>query len=117
MGIGVVSGGPSGLVIGLVIGLLFCGGTYWFSDKLAIKSARAKPVTREEQPELYSIVEDLAARAQVPMPRVYMSPEQQPNAFATGRNPEHAVVCVTQGIMGVLPPDELKGVLAHEMTL
>jgi heat shock protein HtpX len=115
MAIGLALGGTSGLAVGLVLGLVFCGGTYWFSDKLAIASARAKPVTREEDPELYAVVEDLARRAQLPMPRVYVSPEQQPNAFATGRNPEHAVVCVTQGIREVLPVDELKGVLAHEM--
>ena len=103
-------------MIGFALGLLFCGGTYWFSDKLAIASARAKPVTQEENPLLYAMVGDLAQRAQIPMPRVYLSPEQQPNAFATGRNPSHAVVCVTQGILDVLPPDELKGVLAHEMS-
>src|SRR6476619_3206661 len=100
----------------MAIGLLFCGGTYWFSDKLAIASARAKPVTQEENPLLYAIVGDLAQRAQIPMPRIYVSPEQQPNAFATGRNPGHAVVCVTQGILDTLPPDELKGVLAHELS-
>ena len=115
MAVGAAFGGTSGLVIGLLIGLVFCGGTYWFSDKLAIASARAKPVGREEDPQLYAMVEDLARRADVPMPRVYVSPEQQPNAFATGRNPSHAVVCVTQGIRELLPPDELKGVLAHEM--
>ena len=113
--VGGAIGGSSGLVFGLVLGLLFAGGTYWFSDKLAIASARAKPVSQEENPLLYAMVADLAQRAQIPMPRVYLSPEQQPNAFATGRNPHHAVVCVTQGILDVLPPDELKGVLAHEM--
>ena len=115
MAVGAAFGGTSGLAIGLVIGLVLCGGTYWFSDKLAIASARAKPVTREEDPLLYAMVEDLSRRAQIPMPRVYVSPEQQPNAFATGRNPQHAVVCVTQGIRELLPVDELKGVLAHEM--
>jgi heat shock protein HtpX len=83
MAIGLALGGSSGLVIGFAIGLLFCGGTYWFSDKLAIASARAKPVTQEENPLLYAIVGDLAQRAQIPMPRIYVSPEQQPNAFAT----------------------------------
>jgi len=115
MAFGAALGGTSGLVIGLLLGLVFCGGTYWFSDKLAISSARAKPVTREEDPELYAMVEDLARRAELPMPRVYVSPEQQPNAFATGRSPAKGVVCVTQGIRELLPPDELKGVLAHEM--
>jgi heat shock protein HtpX len=113
--VGGAIGGSSGLVIGLVIGLALCGGTYWFSDKLAIASARAKPVSQDENPLLYAMVGDLAQRAGMPMPRIYLSPEQQPNAFATGRNPNRAVVCVTQGIIDVLPPDELKGVLAHEM--
>src|SRR3954471_24924639 len=89
MGLGAAFGGNGGLVIGLVIALLFCGGSYWFSDKLAIAAARAKPVTREQAPELYDIVEDLARRDNVPMPKLYMSPEPQPNAFATGRSPEH----------------------------
>jgi heat shock protein HtpX len=116
MGIGVLIGGSSGLAFGLVLGLLFCGGTYWFSDKLAIASARAKPISREDDPELYAVVEDLAQRANIPVPRIYVSPEPQPNAFATGRNPKHAVVCVTQGIREALPADELKGVLAHELS-
>jgi len=115
MAVGAAFGGASGLAIGLVIGLVFCGGTYWFSDKLAIASARAKPVTQDQDPLLHAMVGDLARRADIPMPRVYVSPERQPNAFATGRNPHHAVVCVTEGIRELLPPDELKGVLAHEM--
>ena len=115
MAIGAAFGGTSGLAIGLVIGLVLCGGTYWFSDKLAIASARAVPVGRDDDPALYAMVEGLAQRGNLPMPRVYVSPEQQPNAFATGRNPQHAVVCVTQGIRELLPPDELEGVLAHEM--
>jgi len=115
MAVGAAFGGASGLAIGLVIGLVFCGWTYWFSDKLAIASARAKPVTQDQDPLLHAMVGDLARRADIPMPRVYVSPERQPNAFATGRNPHHAVVCVTEGIRELLPPDELKGVLAHEM--
>ncbi len=115
MAVGAAFGGASGLAIGLVIGLVFCGGTYWFSDKLAIASSRAKPVTQEQDPLLHAMVADLARRADIPMPRVYVSPEKQPNAFATGRNPQHAVVCVTEGIRELLPPDELEGVLAHEM--
>jgi heat shock protein HtpX len=116
MGIGAALGGTSGLMIGLVLGLLFCGGSYWFSDKLAIKAARARPVTRDEAPALYAIVEDLTQRAGMPMPKLYLSPEQQPNAFATGRNPHHAAVCVTEGITKVLTEDELKGVLSHELS-
>ena len=115
MAIGAAFGGTSGLALGLVIGLVLCGGTCWFSDKLAIASARAVPVGRDDDPALYAMVEGLAQRGNLPMPRVYVSPEQQPNAFATGRNPQHAVVCVTQGIRELLPPDELEGVLAHEM--
>jgi heat shock protein HtpX len=116
IGIGGAVGGNAGLAIGLFIGLAFVGGSYWFSDKLAIAAARAKPVTREQSPELYEIVEDLARRDDMPMPRLYISPEPQPNAFATGRSPNHAAVCCTQGIMQVLDKDELRGVLAHEMS-
>ena len=115
MAVGAALGGTGGLVIGLVIGLVFCGGSYWFSDKLAIRSARAQEVTRQDAPELYTMVEDLTRRAELPMPRVFISPEAQPTAFATGRNPNHAAVCVTQGILQAMPADELKGVLAHEL--
>lgn len=115
MAIGAAFGGSSGLVIGLGLGLAFCGGTYWFSDKLAIASARAQPIARDDDPELYAMVERLAQRAELPMPRVFVSPEEQPNAFATGRSPAKGVVCVTQGIRKVLPPDQLEGVLAHEL--
>src|SRR5918995_5787554 len=115
MGIGAIFG-TGGLVIGAVLALLFVGGMYWFSDKIAIAAARAKPVTREQAPRLYEIVEDLARRNDMPMPRLYVSPEPQPNAFATGRNPRHAVVAVTEGILQALDDDELRGVLAHELS-
>jgi heat shock protein HtpX len=116
MGIGGLIGGASGLVLGLGVGFLFCGGSYWFSDKLAIKAARAQPATREDLPQVYEVVEELTGKAGMPMPKIYVSPEAQPNAFATGRSPDHAAVCVTQGILQVLDRDELRGVLAHELS-
>ena len=115
IGIGALFG-TGGLIIGAVLGFLFVGGTYWFSDKIAVTAARAKPVSPEEAPRLYEIVSDLARRDGLPMPRLYVSPEAQPNAFATGRGPKKAVVCVTQGILQVLDDDELRGVLAHELS-
>jgi heat shock protein HtpX len=108
--------GTQGLVIGLVLGLVFVGGSYWFSDKLAVRAAGAKPVTEAEAPQLYAIVRDLTQRADMPMPKIYISPAQQPNAFATGRSPDHAAVAVTQGLLQVVSEDELRGVLAHEIS-
>jgi heat shock protein HtpX len=108
--------GQQGLIIGLVLALVFVGSSYWFSDKIAVKAAGAQPVSEAEAPQLYAIVRDLTQRAGLPMPKMYISPAAQPNAFATGRNPEHAAVAVTQGLMQIVNEDELRGVLAHELS-
>jgi heat shock protein HtpX len=108
--------GPSGAVLGFGVGPLFGGGSYWFSDKLAIRAARAVPVSEQEMPEYYRIVRELTEAQGMPMPQLYVTPDMQPNAFATGRNPHHAAVAVTQGILQLCDWDELKGVLAHEIS-
>src|SRR5438477_8844551 len=114
--VGAAVGGGNGATIGLVIGLLVTGGSYWFSDTIAIRAARAVPVSEAEMPESYRVVRELTQRAGLPMPRLHVTPDLQPNAFATGRNPQHAAVAVTQGILQTLDWEELRGVLAHEIS-
>jgi heat shock protein HtpX len=114
--VGGIFRGTGGATLGLLIGLVFCGGSYWFSDTLAIKAARAVPVSEQEMPDYYRIVRELTEKSGMPMPKLYVSPEMQPNAFATGRNPQHAAVAVTQGILQICDWDELRGVLAHEIS-
>jgi heat shock protein HtpX len=115
IGVGDYFGGQNGMILGF----LFAGITnfvaYFFSDKIALAMYRAQPVTREDLPRIYSVVERLTQKANLPMPKLYVIPTDSPNAFATGRNPRHASVAVTQGILGLLTDDELEGVLAHEL--
>jgi heat shock protein HtpX len=107
--------GRGGAIIGLLLGLTVVGFSYWKSDTLAICAARAVPADEARMPEYYAIMRELTSNAQMPMPRLYVSPEAQPNAFATGRNPHHAAVAVTAGLLQVCSWDEVRGVLAHEL--
>lgn len=113
--VGQMLGGTSGLVMALVIGGAFNFIMYYFSDRMVLKMYGARVVTAEQAPELYAMVDRLRQRAGLPMPTVAIAPQEQPNAFATGRNPEHAVVAVTTGILKYMPPEELEGVIAHEL--
>jgi heat shock protein HtpX len=113
---GQMYGGTGGMILFGGIGLVFNFASYWFSDKIALMAHRAQPVTRQQLPEVYEIVERLTRKAGMPMPSIYVIPSPTPNAFATGRNPEHAAVAVTEGILGILDRRQLEGVLAHEIT-
>jgi heat shock protein HtpX len=108
-------GGQRGLTFALVLAAVMNLGTYFFSDKIALASSGAQPISREEGPRIYAIVERLAAKANVPVPKIYMIPTDSPNAFATGRNPNHASVAVTRGILEICNDEEIEGVLAHEL--
>jgi heat shock protein HtpX len=114
--VGAWIGGSQGATIALGLALVFNFAMYWASDRIAIAATRSKPVTEAQAPELYGIVRELAAEARAPMPRIYVSEMAQPNAFATGRNPEHAAVSVTSGILQILDRRELRAVLAHELS-
>jgi heat shock protein HtpX len=115
LGIGWLIGGMAGALIALVVAIGINGYAYWNSDKLALAAHNARPVSRQSAPDLYRMVEGLAANAGLPMPKLYIIEQDQPNAFATGRNPEHAAVAVTTGIMRQLSDEELAGVIAHEL--
>jgi heat shock protein HtpX len=114
--IGSLVGGRNGAIFALVFAGAMNFGIYWFSDRIVLKMYRAQAVTEAEQPVLHRIVRELASRGGIPMPKVYIIPQDAPNAFATGRNPQHAAVAVTTGIMRLLNEEELKGVLAHELS-
>ncbi|MGB9463531.1 MAG: zinc metalloprotease HtpX [Candidatus Acidiferrum sp.] len=116
MMVGSYVGGRNGMTIGLGIAICTNAFAYFFSDKIALKSSGAQPVTREQLPRLYAVMERLAAKANIPVPKLYVVPEAAPNAFATGRNPRHASVAVTQGLLELMNDDELEGVIAHELS-
>lgn len=113
--VGAAIGGRSGMIFAFGLAVIMNFGSYWFSDKIVLRMYNAQPVTEAQAPDLYSIVRNLSQKAGMPMPKVYIMAEETPNAFATGRNPEHAVVAVTQGIMRLLSREELTGVIAHEL--
>src|SRR5881275_3071894 len=115
MGIGRAFGGQNGMLLALAIAAVTNFVAYFFSDKIALATYRAQPVSREQLPRVYNVVERMTQKIGIPMPKMYVIPTDSPNAFATGRNPRHASVAVTQGILGLLTDDELEGVLAHEL--
>jgi heat shock protein HtpX len=114
--IGGALGGQQGMILAFVMAMVMNFGSYWFSDRIVLAMYRAQPVDEAQAPGLYRIVRTLATRAGIPMPRIYILPDETPNAFATGRNPQHAAVAVTDGIMRIMSEEELEGVLAHELS-
>jgi heat shock protein HtpX len=114
--IGQALGGARGMTMALIFAVILNGTAYFFSDKIALASSGAVPISREQAPRLYEVMERLAAKANIPMPKLYLIPQQAPNAFATGRNPSHASVAVTQGLLDLMNDDELEGVIAHELS-
>ncbi len=114
--VGNILGGSGGMMLAFLFAIVMNFGTYWFSDKIVLRMYNAQPVRREDNPELYRMTEELTARAGIPMPKLYIIPNDQPNAFATGRNPQNAAVAVTSGIMRLLNREELMGVIAHELS-
>src|SRR5271156_4290251 len=114
--LGQAFGGERGLTMALVFAVLMNGTAYFFSDKIALMSSGAKPISREQAPRLYEVMERLAGKANLPMPKLYLIPQAAPNAFATGRNPSHASVAVTQGLLELMDDEELEGVIAHELS-
>jgi heat shock protein HtpX len=109
-------GGRNGMTIALIVAVIMNGVSYFYSDKIALASSGAQPVTREQLPRLYEVMERLAAKANIPVPKLYVVPQAAPNAFATGRNPQHASVAVTQGLLELMTDEELEGVIAHELS-
>jgi heat shock protein HtpX len=108
-------GGQGGMMMAFLFAIVMNFGSYWFSDKIVLRMYKAQQITREDYPDLFQLTEELAQRGGIPMPKLYMIPSDQPNAFATGRNPEHAAVAVTEGITRMLSRDELRGVIGHEL--
>ncbi|HET7513819.1 MAG TPA: M48 family metalloprotease [Gaiella sp.] len=113
--VGGLVGGAGGILVFLVVAVAFNFAMFWFSDRIALRMSRARPLEPGEARELVDDVEDISARARIPVPRLYLIPSQQPNAFATGRNPQHSAVAVTEGLLALMPRDQVRGVLAHEL--
>jgi heat shock protein HtpX len=113
--VGGLVGGAGGILVFLVIAVAFNFVMFWFSDRIALKMSRARPLEPGEAPDLVADVEDISARARIPVPRLYLIPSEQPNAFATGRSPQHSAVAVTEGLVALMPREQVRGVLAHEL--